>query len=809
MRTRQTGWTSGLTGDSRLAVRSLLKHPAHSLVAVATLAVAAGAATAVFSVVNVVVLRPLPYPDAHELVLVRDASPPRFPSFSVSPGRFVEWQARARAYDGFAATSNGSVSLTGDGDPERLAVAYVSATLFDVLGVQPAIGRGFTADEDRAAGSLAVVLSHGLWQARFGGRRDAVGETITIDDNPVQVVGVMPEGFDYPSEATRVWMPLRLSDEDRRRYGSHYLRVIARVSDGASVAQAREDLVRAARELEAEIPDGNATWTVLVDPLHDYTIRDVRAGLLLLVAAAAGVLLIACANVAGLLIARAADRQREVAIRAALGASRLRLVRQLLIESAMLGVAGAALGVLVAAVTLRLLLAAPWTRVPRMTEVPLDPAALAFAAVLALVTPLIFGLLPALQLSRTSGRGALAAGGRTGASSMRAGTRSALIVGEIALAVMLVAGSGLLLRSLQRLMDVDPGFQPEHVLAVSVSLPQPRYPAPEDRSRFFAEFVERARALPGVTAAAVSQASPFLGDYVASITLEAEQVEPEMRPSANFYAVSPGYFETMGIPMLEGRDFTDADRAEGPRVAIVSRKFADRLLPGREPLGRRFLISQGPRDDYAEIVGVVGDVRQYGLDEEATLQVYEPARQHPYFGSNRLLLRAAVPPETLTSLVRQLVLELDPRLPIANAVVLEQAVADSTGSRRFTTALLGGLALVALLLAVVGVYALVSFSVGRRVQEFGVRIALGAEPARILRLVFGQGLRLALAGVAVGVTGALLAGRLLDALLFEVSSRDPASLGFAAGLLVGSAVLACAAPAWKALRVDPVSALRQ
>jgi predicted permease len=384
-----------------------------------------------------------------------------------------------------------------------------------------------------------------------------------------------------------------------------------------------------------------------------------------------------------------------------------------------------------------------------------------------------------------------------------------LIVGEVALAVMLVTGSALLGRSLQRLVDVDPGFRPEQVIAVSVSLPAPRYPAFEDRSRFFASLVEGARALPGVEHAALSQSIPFLGDYVASISLEGVEYGPGEQPSSNFYAVSSGYFSTMGIPFIRGRDFADGDRADGPRVAIVSQGFASRIFPGRDALGQRFRVSQGPREDFAEVVGIVGDVRHYGLDQDVTLQVYEPARQHPYFSGSQLLLRSALPADATSLAVRRLVLDLDSRLPIGEVTLLEDAVTASTGSRRFTTALLSGLAAIALLLAAVGIYGLVSFSVGRRVQEFGIRIALGAEPSSIMRLVLGQGMRLALAGVAIGLTAGWFASRWLDSLLFEISARDPLAFVLAPAVLVAAITLACWSPARRALRVNPVAALRR
>jgi len=601
---------------------------------------------------------------------------------------------------------------------------------------------------------------------------------------------------------------MAFTEDERQRYGSHYLRVVGRMAEGVTIAAARGDLERAARELAEEIPAGNEAWTALVDPLHEYTVREVRSGLILLVLAGAGVLLIACANVAGLMLARGADRARELALRAALGASRWRLVRQLLTESGLLGAAGALGGLALAAVSLRVLLAAPWTSLPRITELPIDLTTLVFASMLALVTPMACGALPALQLASPASARALAVGGRTGTSSLGARTRATLIVAEIALAVMLVSGSALLLRSLDRLMQVDPGFQPDGVLAATVTTPTARYPDNAARMQFLDAVLERTAALPGITRVASTQSVPFFGDYVASLVIDGDE-EPETPfPSANFYAVTPGYFETMGVRLLRGRAFTPADDANAARVAIVSEALAMRVFGRPDVLGRLVRVSQGPNRDFAEIVGVVDDVRHYGLDGTMGIQIYEPARQHPYFSTRHLVARTDLPLDATTDMVRRAVLEIDPLMPVSNAQSISSAVAASTGSRRFTTALLGALALVALLLAAVGVYALVAFSVGRRVQEFGVRIALGAEPSAIMRLVLRQGLTLALIGVAIGLAGALAAGHLLDALLFEVSARDPVALGLASFVLVLSAVLACAAPAFRALREEPVTALR-
>jgi putative ABC transport system permease protein len=522
------------------------------------------------------------------------------------------------------------------------------------------------------------------------------------------------------------------------------------------------------------------------------------------------VLLIACANVAGLLVARGADREREFAVRSALGASRLRLARQLLVESAALGVAGAALGILLGATILRTLVATSWFALPRTTDLSFDGAALAFAIAMAIVTPIVFGLIPSLQTARPRHGSALTSGGRTGGSAMRSRTRSTLIVVEVALAVMLVAGSTLLLRSLDRLLRIEPGFAPAGLLTVGVSLPTERYGSDLLRANFFGSLVEQVGVIPGVEHAAAAMPVPFVSDMVASLDIDDREADPETRPTSNFYAVTPGYFEAMGIRLLRGRDIALGDnRPDAARVAVVSKRLAETVLGGLDVLGRRVRISQGPRREFATVIGVAADVRQYSLDGALTSQIYEPAAQHPYFGTTHIVVRAGVPAETLVPSLRQAVASLDPLLPLGQVVLLEERIADSTGPRRSTTALLAGLAAVALLLSAVGVYGLVSFSVGRRIQEFGLRIALGAEPGAIMRLVLGEGLWLAGLGVAIGLVGALMAGRLVEAQLFQVSARDPIALAGAAFVLVSATLAACYGPARRALGVNPVSALRQ
>jgi putative ABC transport system permease protein len=799
-------------GDLKFAWRSLRTHRGVAAIAVVTLALAVGGASAIYSVTNAVVLRPLPYRNSPELVIIRDSHMPNLPSFSVSPGRFLEWQSRGRVFQSVAASQNGSANLTGAGDPERLRVAVVSPSFFETLGVAPLAGRTFRSDEVSDTSPNLVILSEGLWRSRFGAARDVVGRTIQLDDVPNTVVGVMPATFQFPAPTTQLWALWGITPEERQRYGSHYLVCFARMKPGVTVEQAREDLARASREIE-HVGSGNEGWTTLVDGMQSYVVRNVRVGLWVLSGAVAILLLIACANVANLLLARGIGRQRELGLRAALGATRSRLMRQLFAENLLLGAAGGLLGLGLAWGILRGVLALTSTGpgLPRADTIALDGATLAFTLALAVLTPLLFGLVPTLQVSRADLQPLLGQGSRSGSSAMRARTRATLIVGEVALAVMLVAGSTLLLRSFSKLMAVSPGFNPDHALLVSLSLPSSKYSDLEQRARFWTDLTARVSALPGVRGAAVTQSVPLLSDYVSTLEVPGKTPDdPTRRPSTNFYAVSPGYFTTMGIPLLQGRGPAPTDTAGTPRVAVISQSLAARYFPGEDPIGQRVRVSQGMRDDFAEVIGVAGDVKQYGLDRETTMGVYEPARQHPYFSGMTLVVRTvSAAPDSLTTGVRGVVRDLDPSLPVPNAGALADVVESSVGSRRFTTTLLGAFAAVALLLSAIGVYGLVSFSVGQRTQEIGVRVALGATPRDVMRLVFGQGVRLTLAGAAVGVVFGLFASRLLETQLFEVSVRDPLAFGAAPAVLVAAAIVACFWPVRRALNVDPVVALRQ
>jgi putative ABC transport system permease protein len=797
--------------DFRTAIRMLLRQPSYAAVAILTLAIGIAGAAAIFSILNAVVLRPLPYPHAERLVLIRDAKPPQFPEFSLAPGRFLEWQRRTRVFDAIAASRGNVVNLTGRGDPRRLPVASVTSTFFDVGGVSPIKGRVFTADEDRPGAARVAVLSFALWHGLFDGRDDALGQTLILDDMPTTIVGVMPETFALPNSNAQLWLPLALTDGQRAMYGGHFLGCFARMKAGVTIDAARQDLARAAREIEFLDVDGTANrgWTALAFPLQEYAVRNVSRGLYVLAAAVGLVLLIACANVANLLLARGIGRQRELGVRAALGATRARLVRQMLVENLVVAIVASIVGLAGAVAILKWVATSPTPNLPRASDLGVDATTLAIAVALAVLTPLVFGLVPALQASRTNLTSALL-GDRTGGSLVRGRTRAVLIVGEVALAIVLVQGAGLLIRSFDRLMRVSPGFAADNAIVVNVSLPSTRYREDAQRLAFWRSLSERAAALPGVSAAGLSQSFPMLGDHVSAFQIPGVTPDdPSQRPSANFYAVTPDYFTAMGIPLLRGRLLRAGDVSGAERVCVISKAFADRWFAGQDPIGRHLRSSQGPANDDSTVVGVVGDVKQYGLDTPTTLQTYESVQQHPYFGAMTLVVRTATGPVETTAALRRILKELDPALPIANARPLSMLLDNSVAPRRLTTVLLGWFAGVALLLATIGVFGLVSFMVGQRTQEIGIRVALGAAPNRVLSLVLRQGLGLTIAGVVLGLLGGLWTTRLMQAELFEVSPHDPLALLVAPAALLAAAALASYWPARRALAVDPVIALRQ
>jgi putative ABC transport system permease protein len=797
-----------LLQDLRYAVRTLLKSPGFTGVAVLALALGIGANTAIFSVVNGVLLRPLDYEDPGRLVTFRETRLPQFPRFSVSPGNFESWRTGSTAFDGIAAYGNSFLNLTGRGDPEQLRGATATAGLFEMLGAQPALGRVFTAEEDEPGRDTVVVVSHGLWQRRFGGDPTLVGQTLTLNGRVRTVIGIMPSGFEFPQADTALWIPLALTPEQRDQHGSHYLSAAARLRDGVSLEQATAELQTIAERLEQEFPQSNEGWGVVVTPMLDSLVADSRPTLLVLLGAVGLVLLIACANVANMLLARATGRQKEIATRLALGAGRGRVVSQLLTESLVLGLLGGGSGVVLAVWGLSALPAlAP--ELPRIDGVALDARVLGFTALVTLATSVAFGLVPALHASRPDLVGSLKEGGH-GASGGRGRrrARSLLVVGETALALVLLIGAGLLIKSFWLLQQVDPGFDAEDVLVVGLSLPDATYPEPADARAFYHQLVDRITTAPGVRAVGVTQSLPFFGDYVLGYRVEGRpEPEPGQMQATNHYVVTPGYFEAMGIALRRGRFFTDLDREDGVPVLLINETLARQEFPDEDPIGQRIHVTHGQETVFREIVGVVADVKQYDLASTARAQTYEAFWQRP-FQFTSIVVSTESDPRGLASVVRRDVLSIDGDQPLSRVLTLEEIVGRSIAQERASSRLLTLFGGIALLLAAVGIYGVLAYSVAQRTREFGIRMAVGADGGDVMRLVLGQGLALTATGIAVGLAAAAAVTRVMASQLYEVAPIDPATFLVVPLALFVAAFAACCLPALRATRVDPLVALR-
>jgi putative ABC transport system permease protein len=794
--------------DLQHAMRALLKHPGYFATALLTLALGIGFSTATFSVIYAVLLRPLPYKDPDRLVVFAETHPPRFPRFAVSPGHYLFWRDHATAFEGISAWAVQSVNLqTATDDPQRIRADRVSANLFSILGVQPIAGRDFEPADEQADRAMVALLSYGAWRRRFGGDPTVIGRTVRMDRNPVTIVGIMPEHVRIPARETEMWVPLVLTPQERRAFGSHFMQAVARLRPGITREAATADMQAVSQRLW-EFNKGSAGWNVMILGMHGEAVEDVRLSLLVLFGAVGLVLLIACANVANLMLARGAARQRELAIRASIGATRIRLLRQLLVEQLALAAGSTAAGVLLAAWLLRVVIAMVPDALPAHANVTLDRTVLGFALLLAVLTPLFFGLLPAVHASRADLRTLTAPGGRQGAAAPARRTRTALVVAEIALAMTLLVGAGLLIRSFDNLVGESPGFNPERAILAGVSLPEEKYPQGEPRERFFAEFLDRVHGLPDVEAAGLSMPMPLVDAFNSGLEFEGRPTAPDDRPLTMFYAVSPGFFEAMQIPLLAGRYFTAEDRRGGTRVAVISKALAEQHFAGVDPLGKRIRVSQG-NSDWREVVGVVGNVKQLGLEDKPQNQVYEPYLQHPYFSGFSLVVRTkSSQPTGVVPELRAILRSMDRELPLARVRTLEELVEAAARQRRFSAVLIGVFGAAALLLAAVGVYGVIAYTVGLRRQEFAIRIAHGARASDILRLVLRGAAAMSLAGTAIGLGVAWLLRGALQSLLFNVSATDVSTYLLVAGVLTATALTASAVPAWRATRVDPVEALR-
>jgi predicted permease len=795
--------------DLRYAFRTLIKHPGFALVAVLSLALGIGANTAVFSIVEAVLLRPLPVQEPERLVMVWERNIPRNRTHNVvNPANYIAWRERAQSFEGFAAFSAFGLNFSGEGEPARLQTGIVSGNFFETLGVRPLIGRVFAEADGQPNAPRVVILSEGFWRERFGADPKALGRSVILNGRPATVVGVMPARFALPP-GVKLWVPLTL-DENARRAGGRYLFSVARLKRGVSVETARAEMDTLALRLQEEEKNRNAGWAVTVAPMHADLVRDVRPATLVLAGAVGLVLLIACGNLANLLLARALGREREIAVRRALGASSGRLVAQLLTESLLLALAGGALGVWLAALLGGALLGVVPAQVQALFDVSLNTKVLLFTLALSCLSALVFGLVPALSLAQTTLGPALREG-TSGSGQSRARRRLSrlLVCSEIALSVVLVAGATVLLRSFERLSRVDPGFDPAGVLSMEVSLPGASYPEPAKVTRFYSEAVERLSRIPGVRAAGAISWRPLPsagGSSTRFWALDRPAPPPGQELAADIRIVTTGTFKALGVPLLRGRDFETSDTAGKPFAVIVSESTARELWPGQEALGKRVRMSWGSEPE-GEIVGVVGDVRLMSLESAPRSTLYWHQAQVPN-NFMTFLLRSAGDPMAPLASARAELLALDKDVPLASVATLEQAVSDSLRRPRFLLALLGAFAAMAALLATIGLFGVLSYAVGQRLPELGLRLAIGARPADLLKLVLGDGLRLTGFGLGAGLVGALLLSSFLTALLFEVSPRDPLALALTA-LLVGAVSLAAAArPAVRAARIDPARALR-
>ncbi len=814
-----------LLNDLRYALRTLRQRPGFTALTVLTLALGIGATSAIFSVVNGVLLRPLPYqdPDGIKLIHTRlDNTPGR----ELSLPEYFDLREQSRAFTKVAAFANGSLTLTGSGAPERLEAGYVSADAFPLVGVAPARGRGFAADDDLPGRPPVVILSDGLWRRRFAADPGIIGRTLIFDDAPTTVVGIMPPGFQLPTHYTgtgmQLWTLLQLDPAiDRSERGWHWLTVMGRLRPGGDVAgAARETASLGAAMLQRYPGEYDADFTMSFSPAMEALVGNIRPVILVLMGAVGLLLLIACANVASLFLARAEARQREIAVRAALGARAGRIVRQLLTESGVLAIAGGLLGLLLAMWGVRALVAAAPPTLPRLETIGIDGRVLAFTVLVTLTTGILFGLAPALQSARPDLSGALTEGGRGGsASARRQRFRRGLVVSQIALALMLVAAAGLLIQSFARLRGVNPGFDPERLLSARVELSPVRYRTNEEIRSFYRRLVARLEAIPGVRSAAVVKALPMtqleLGDW--SFVREGMYSLP-VKPSewnlAYWQTMSPGYFETMRIPVLQGRGIGATDRIGSPGVAVINRTLARQVWPSGDALGQRILMGGGSTDSvWRTVVGVVGDVRHRGLDAEPRPEIYLPHAQFPAgtgtpLRTLRIALRTEGEPTALAGALRAAVSELDADLPVVELQTMDEALGAWAAERRLTMTLVAGFALLALALGAVGVYGVMAHLVVQRTREIGIRIALGAMPREILGLVLSQGAWLAGLGIAAGLLGAMAATRLLTSLLFGVEPTDPATFVVTAAALALVAAVASILPALRAVRTDPVDALR-
>jgi putative ABC transport system permease protein len=817
--------------DVRFGARMLVKSPGFALVTILALALGIGANTAIFSVVNGILLRPLPYKTAARLVFLSEWSQ-QVPNMSVSYPNFQDWHSQNRTFDEMAAFRSNGYVLTGAGEPERLSVREVAQSFFPVLGVDLAAGRNFTADEDRAGGNKTVILSHGLWQRRFGGNSSIIGQQLTLNNESYTVIGILPQTFEWQSPVD-IYVPLGLRADRMQDRDSHPgIYVVGLLKPNVTVEQASADMKEITERLAKDYPKTNTGTSYTLQTLQDTATQNIRSSLFVLMAAVAFVLLIACANVANLLLARAASRSKEIAIRTALGAGRARIIRQLLTESLLLSITGGALGLLFATWGVDALLASVSNNVPNLllANVRLDARVLVFTLAASVITGLLFGLAPAIQVSKSNLNETLKEGGRSGGEGgARHRVRNFLVVAEVAVSLLLLVGAGLLIKSFMNLRQSDLGFQPDNVLTMRIAIPETRYKENGQIENFYRSLLQRVQGLPGVESAGVTVGLPMNGGIESGVTFEGHEVTniKDVTVAVNL-AVSPDYFRTMNIPLVEGRYFTEQDREGQPRVAIIDEMMAARFSPDASPIGKRIRLGGAqppngmPPPPWMEIVGVVKHVRHYGATETARVELYRPFFQLPipidsplaqgqpvtFPRGVSLAVRSSSDPTALTGSIRNVVHEIDPDQPLASVQTMNDIVAATISPQKFASWMLGLFASTALLLAALGIYGVMAYSVTQRTHEIGIRMALGADRRDVLRMIVGQGMKLTLIGVCLGIVGAYAAARAMSDMLFGVRVADPITYGGVAVVLSTVALLSCLLPARRATKVDPMIALR-
>jgi putative ABC transport system permease protein len=805
-----------LIQDLRFGVRMLLKRPGFTAVIVLALALGIGANTAIFSVVNTVLLRPLPYKEADQLVMVWENNAQKgINIMPMSPADFADYKEQNSVFEQMAYSRDGQYILTGMGEPEAIWAYRFSANFFDVMGVAPELGRTFTAEEDRPGAGKVVVLSHKLWQRRFGGNADVVGQSITLSGEPYTVIGVMPAGFRHP-QMVEMWTPIALDPSMMSNRNATMLRVMARLKPGATIKQAQTEIAAIARRLEEQYPATNAGKSVKLESLREGYAGDIQLPLKVLMLAVIFVLLIACANVANLLLARSVARQKEIAIRIALGASRMRIIRQFLTESVLLSLMGGTLGLLLALWSTGILVGLfpnniANLSIPQVENIPIDAKALAFTLLISLVTGIVFGLVPALQSAKFGLNDILKEAGKSSMTSRRGGRlRDLLVVAEMAMALVLLVGAGLLIKSFLQLQQGDLGLDPKNVLTAQVMLPSYKYSDVQKRRSFVRDVITRLEGLPGVQSVGATNFLPLTGFWGSlSFTIEGQPAPaPGEEPEADNRIATENYFRTMGIGLVRGRQFTDADRDGAPKVAIINESLARRFFQNEDAVGRRLNLGDASEPDMWEIVGVVRDVKSFGLSEETHMDIYRPYNQLT-FPLIAFTIRAASDPASMVAAVRNEVWSVDKDQPFFSKVLpMEQLASDSITLRRVSMLLLGAFATLALILAVLGIYGVMNYSVTQRTQEIGIRLALGASRGDVFKLVVRQGMLLAVAGVGIGLLSAFAVTRLMSSLLYGVGATDPLTFVVIPLILTGVALVACFVPARRATKVDPMVALR-